>query len=265
MAMEVVQVLQHLGHDHPLMLIKPEETDDSWDLSCYGCQQPISISSSASSYYGCKRCVFFLHKSCAELPHHMTHPSHPQHPLTLHPNPILGNVCDVCRGSGNRFLYRCYDCDYDIDIKCALVVLSIQQSIEHTSHPHQLIPMRKESTFSCDACGIKHEGTSFLCTTCGFWINQKCASSPINLKLNNHHHHTLSLIYILPERHECQICSEEICRRNWAYSCSECHYRTHLHCALLDKGHSTYTSALQLFSFLLVNDFLCLCFFYLFI
>ncbi|KAI8562125.1 hypothetical protein RHMOL_Rhmol03G0010300 [Rhododendron molle] len=208
MAMEVVQ-LQHLGHDHPLMVIKKEETDDSWDLSCYGCEQPISISSSSSSsyYYGCKRCSFFLHKICAKPPDKMTHPSHPQHPLTLLPNnpntyPNYYNSsyaeCDVCRECFNRFTYHCSLCEYDIDMKCALVVLSIQQNIKHTSHPHQLIPLQKKSMFSCDACGIRHEGISFLCTTCGYWINQKCASSPINLKLNNHHHHTLSLIYSIP-------------------------------------------------------------------
>ncbi|XP_058207620.1 uncharacterized protein LOC131320786 [Rhododendron vialii] len=241
MAVEVVQV-QNLGHDHPLMLIKKEETDESWDLSCYGCGQPISISSSSSSYYGCKGCVFFLHKTCAQLPHNMTYPCHPQHPLTLLPNPpYVGGVsaqCDVCREIFNRFTYHCSLCKYDIDVKCALVVPSIQQSIEHTSHLHQLIPMLKESMFSCDACGIKHEGTSFLCTTCGYWINQKCASSPIDLKLNNHHHHTLSLIYSIPglfQEIHCSICSEEICRRSWAYSCSECHYLVHLHCAVSDK------------------------------
>ncbi|KAF7149255.1 hypothetical protein RHSIM_Rhsim03G0012500 [Rhododendron simsii] len=242
--MQVVQV-QNLGHDHPLMLIKAEETEAIWDLSCYACEQPISISSSSSSYYGCKRCVFFLHKTCAELPHNMTHPYHPQHPLTLLPSPPQAtHSCDVCRGRCNRFTYRCHDCDYDIDMKCALAVLSIQQSIKHTSHPHQLIILQMESMFLCYACGIKHEGTSFLCTTCGFWINEECASSPINLKLNKHHHHTLSLIYFIPQevyQHRspyCEICSKRIYRRFWVYSCSECRYLVHLHCAVLDKKNN---------------------------
>ncbi|XP_058196864.1 uncharacterized protein LOC131312875 isoform X2 [Rhododendron vialii] len=252
MAMEVVQVLQQ-GHDHPLMLIKKEETDDSWDLSCYGCEQPISISSS-SSYYGCKGCVFFLHKTCAQLPHNMTHPSHPQHPLTFLPSPPkAGHNCDVCDGSCNRFLYRCYDCDYDIDMKCALVVLSTQQSIEHPSHEHQLIPLQKESMFLCDACGEEHKGSSFLCTNCGYWINQKCAESPLNLKLNNRHEHTLSLFYFIPQklyqsfivlqgkqgnRAYCITCSKEIYRRNWVYCCSGCPYLVHLHCALSNESEN---------------------------
>ncbi|KAF7146864.1 hypothetical protein RHSIM_Rhsim03G0012600 [Rhododendron simsii] len=245
MSMEDVQVLQHLGHDHPLMLIKPEETNVLWDLSCYGCEQPISISSSSSSYYGCKGCVFFLHKTCAELPHQMTHPSHPQHPLTLLHSPSISTTdCDVCNEVCNRLFYHCDDCDYDIDMKCALLVLSIQKSIDHKSHPHQLILLERESMFLCDGCGIKHEGTSLLCTTCGFWINQKCASSPINLKLDNHHDHTLSLFYSVPwqyyqPRPFCKICSERIYKRFWVYCCSECRYLVHLRCAVSHKEHST--------------------------
>lgn len=187
--------VQHMGHEHPLMLIRAEETDDSWDLSCYGCEQPISFSSS-SSFYGCKRCVFFLHKTCAQLPHQMTHPCHPQHPLTLLPSPPLKNhTCDVCSQNCNRFIYRCYDCNYDIDLKCALEVLGVQQSIDHPSHDHRLITWQKESMFLCHAFGIKDEGTSYLCTTCGFWINQKCAAPRPTVKLNNHPH-TLTLIYL---------------------------------------------------------------------
>ncbi|KAF7147484.1 hypothetical protein RHSIM_Rhsim03G0013000 [Rhododendron simsii] len=265
--MEVVQV-QNLGHDHPLMLIKAEETEAVWDLSCYGCEQPISIlSSSSSSYYGCKRCTFFLHKSCAEIPHQMIHPCHPQHPLTLLPNPpsaghycdvckkFKGHYCDVCTQYCNRFIYRCYDCNFDIDLKCALEVLGIQLSIDHPSHDPQLIPLQKESMFLCDACGTEHKGTSYLCTTCGFWINQKCAASPLTLKLNNHPH-TLTLNYLVPQeefhRHsheepkcqvchrrnlelKCQICPLTIYRRNWAYYCSECNYLAHLHCAVSNE------------------------------
>ncbi|KAH7854567.1 hypothetical protein Vadar_015436 [Vaccinium darrowii] len=244
-AMEDVQI-KHLGHDHSLMPIKPEETDAGWDLTCYGCEQPISVSSSSSNYYGCKGCSFFLHKTCAEQPREMIHTSHPQHLLTLLADPRTLNyggdaVCDICRKNCNRFTYHCSLCNYDIDMKCALVVLSIQRSIEHTSHPHKLIPLQKESMLLCDACGEEHKGTSFLCTTCGFWINQKCASSPLTLKLNNDsHHHTLSLIYFIPQGHDhCRICSKELYRRSWAYSCSECCYFVHLDCAVSDKEHST--------------------------
>ncbi|KAH7853226.1 hypothetical protein Vadar_000258 [Vaccinium darrowii] len=237
-AEEAAQVRLDLGHYHPLIPITNEETKDSWDLTCYGCEQPIKD----MSFYGCKQCLFFLHPSCRDLPRQLTHFYHPQHSLTLLPSPpSITHICDICRGSCNRFIYRCDRCDYDIDMKCATVVLTIQQRINHPSHEHQLTPLLQESMFLCGGCGKEHKGTSFLCTTCGFWINQKCASasSPPNLKLN--HPHTLFLFYFVEKDNQpCKICHEKIHRRYWVYRCSECRdYVVHFHCAMSAKEHST--------------------------
>ncbi|KAH7854795.1 hypothetical protein Vadar_017880 [Vaccinium darrowii] len=241
-AEEAAQVRVDLGHYHPLILIRKEETKARWDLTCYGCEKPILD----ESFYGCKQCLFFLHQSCRNIPPELTHPYHPQHPLTFRPIPAYQRSadCDICDEFCERFTYHCSACEYDIDMKCALVLLSVQRSIQSKSHPHQLIPLLQESTFLCAACGIKHEGTSFLCTTCGFWFNQKCASSPLNLNLSNHHPHTLSLFYFIEEDYNhlprCKICSEIIDRRYWVYRCSECRdYDVHFHCAVSAKEHST--------------------------
>ncbi|KAH7853283.1 hypothetical protein Vadar_000908 [Vaccinium darrowii] len=251
------EAAQRWGHYHELMPITKEETESRWDLTCYGCEKPILD----KSFYGCKNCQFFLHQSCRDLPRELTHPYHPQHPLTFRPIPAYQGtaICDICRGECKRFTYHCSLCKYDIDMKCALMGLSIQSSIDHTNHPHKLIPLQKESMFSCDACGEEHKGASFLCTTCGLWINQKCASSPLNLKLTHHHHHTLSLSYaISKDDHQsylrCKICSERIYRRYWVYRCSECRCFVHFHCAVSAKEHSTYTSALLLFSLVFENN-----------
>ncbi|CAL5422077.1 unnamed protein product [Camellia sinensis] len=64
----------------------------------------------------------------------------------------------------------------------------------------------------CDACGTKHEGTSYLCTTCGFWVNQNCADSlPSTIKLNNNPH-PLTLIYSIPFETWpiCAICNKRV-------------------------------------------------------
>ncbi|KAH7864908.1 hypothetical protein Vadar_011402 [Vaccinium darrowii] len=229
------EAAQRLGHDDPLMLITKEETEDSWDLTCYGCQKPILD----MSFYGCKDCLFFLHRSCSNPPRELTHPHHPQTPPQIPFNPAYQGTCDVCGEDLKRFTYHCSRCKYDIDMKCALVMLSIQQSIQHKSHPHQLIPLLHESIFLCAACGIKHQGTSFLCTTCGYWINQKCASSPLNLKLSDHPGHTLSLFYFIEEHFYlpcCKICFQTIHRRYWVYRCSKCKsYVVHLQCAANNK------------------------------
>ncbi|XP_028124444.1 uncharacterized protein LOC114321487 [Camellia sinensis] len=171
--------LEHFCHDHPLIL-RTDYMEEGVKVHCYGCQQPISGLS-----YGCTKCKFFFHKSCAELPGEMTyHPAHPEHPLTLLSKPPYSCICDVCREHCDRFVYNCFQCQFDVDIRCASVVSNIQQRIELKCHPHQLIPLEKSAMFFCDACGEEHGGTSYLCTTCGFWVSQKCANSlPSTIKL----------------------------------------------------------------------------------
>ncbi|CAL5425138.1 unnamed protein product [Camellia sinensis] len=232
--------LEHFSHDHPLIL-RTDYMEEGVKVHCYGCRQPISGLS-----YGCTKCEFFLHKSCAELPREMTyHPAHPEHPLTLLSKPPYYCTCDVCREHCDRFVYNCFRCKFDVDIRCASVVSNIQQRIELKCHPHQLIPLEKSTTFFCDACGEEHGGTSYLCTTCGFWVSQKCANSlPSTIKLGDHHHpHPLTLIYFIPYTHRhdnCRICNKPLYRRNWLYYCSDskCTYFVHVNCVASKMEHS---------------------------
>ncbi|KAL7248454.1 hypothetical protein ACSBR2_003229 [Camellia fascicularis] len=228
--------LEHFSHDHPLILKTEHMYDDDGVviISCYACEQLII---SGQSYYGCNHCWYFLHKSCAALPDKITYPSHLEHPLTLFSNPAYDSCCDVCGETCNRFIYHCSRCKFDVDLKCASVAYSIQQRIEHKSHKqHQLISLQKPAMFLCYACGTKHEGTSYLCTTCGFWVNQDCADSlPSTIKLTNHPH-PLTLIYSFPFKYYkscCAICDKKVYRRNWIYYC-ECRYFVHVNCATLE-------------------------------
>ncbi|KAI8015766.1 hypothetical protein LOK49_LG05G00360 [Camellia lanceoleosa] len=249
--------LEHFSHDHPLILYTElmydgDDDDGVAKISCYACEQLII---SCQSYYGCNRCWFFLHKSCAELPKKITHPSHLEHPLALFSNPTYNSGCDFCGESCNRFIYQCSPCKFDVHLKCASVAYSIQKRIEHKSHTqHQLISLQKPAMFFCDACGTKHEGTSYLCTTCGFWVNQHCADSlPSTIKLTNHPH-PLTLIYSMPFEYDgpwanCAICGEQVYRRNWVYYCSdsECKYFVHVNCATSEtERYIEYKSELNL-------------------
>ncbi|KAI7992855.1 THO complex subunit 4D [Camellia lanceoleosa] len=58
----------------------------------------------------------------------------------------------------------------------------IQQVVRHDAHQHPLISIQRPALFFCFACGREHRGASYLCTTCGFWINQKCALLPSSIK-----------------------------------------------------------------------------------
>ncbi|XAR67954.1 hypothetical protein NMG60_11002910, partial [Bertholletia excelsa] len=218
-------------HDHSLIFNEMPTNN----MNCYACEQPIS-----GPLYDCKRCLFFLHKSCAELPRELTHPYHPEHALILRPNPPTNYACcrcDVCSEICTRFIYHCSTCKFDVDINCALVVHNVQQRVQQACHQHELTPLHKPALFFCDACGTEHKGPSYLCTTCGFWANEQCVSLPTTIKLrDNHHPHPLILTYSIPYEYyryipRCNICHVSIYRRHWTYGCHECQYWVHVYCA----------------------------------
>ncbi|THG04653.1 hypothetical protein TEA_004782 [Camellia sinensis var. sinensis] len=113
--------------------------------------------------------------------------------------------------------------------------LNENRKIELNFHEHPLIPIQRPALFLCDACGIKHEGSSYQCGTCQFWVNQKCASLMSTIK-HSDHDHFLSLTYSLPYedyrfKSYCDICSKKVNRANWLYCCAECKYCAHVNCA----------------------------------
>lgn len=74
--------IKHFGHDHLLTLcyFKERETCDFCKACC---------KLAADLAYSCDSCVYFLHKSCAELPLQLEHPLHPPHPLVLFPGTLF--------------------------------------------------------------------------------------------------------------------------------------------------------------------------------
>ncbi|CAL5337557.1 unnamed protein product [Camellia sinensis] len=235
--------LEHLSHEHPLIL-EEEHKGDEVEVSCYGCRQPISGPS-----YNCKQCKHFsLHKVCAKLPKQIEHPMHPQHPLFLFPNPSHSQTaceCSVCQRPCKGFTYICFPCKFEIDLLCALMMWKI----EHECHKHALTPLQRPALFLCDACGTRHEGPSYQCTTCQFWVNQNCASLPSTINYSGHHH-LLHLTYYLSYEHfrftsYCKICIKFVDRAYWAYYCAECKYFAHVNC-LTSKAKLSSESEIKL-------------------
>ncbi|KAH7857526.1 hypothetical protein Vadar_013638 [Vaccinium darrowii] len=228
--------LQQCIHDDPL-IFEEEHQQDGAEVSCYGCNQTIS-----GPCYFCRKCNhFFLHKVCAELPKKMENPKHPQHPLDLLSRPPCSQSssdqlpceCGVCGQPCKSFTYSCSLCEFNVDVMCALM----EHKIEHKFHDHLLTPLLRPTLFLCDACGARHEGTSYKCRTCKFWVNQKCASLPSTMDRSEYHvhKHPLSLTYSFPyERFRftayCKVCFKEIERGNWAYVCVDCKYFAHVNC-----------------------------------
>lgn len=107
----------------------------------------------------------YLHKSCAELPKQIN--------LSLLPRPC-GFYCDIFRGSV-KVSYACIDCEFDVCAFCAFE----QRVLHHQGHKvHTLTLMKKTVLFECDTCNKTAEDSSYVCTTCDFWIHMSCAFPP---------------------------------------------------------------------------------------
>ncbi|KAM0070507.1 putative chromatin regulator PHD family [Helianthus debilis subsp. tardiflorus] len=194
-------------------------------------------------YYYCKACDYSLHKFCAELPRTLqNNPLHPYHNLdrTLYKYRFECFFCNLLWK--DEYFYYCGLCDYKM---CFICATTLQQKINHASHPHQLERMFYRIVSPCGACGNKHDGFFFQCTTCPvFRINLDCALLPakllIQISTNStfSHSHPLTLAYSFPQSKykakfhpRCRVCNCKFHLHLWNYKGGKCLYYVHVDCA----------------------------------
>ena len=107
--------------------------------------------------YCCKRCYFFLHKSCAEYPTEIQLSLHLDHPLKLQTGTSkFRERCDFCEV-----------CNFKIDFTYARMLLDFHENdsyyIKHYSHRHDLSINKKK--MNDDACCCACKNTSRLKVT----------------------------------------------------------------------------------------------------
>ncbi|KAF8403914.1 hypothetical protein HHK36_012020 [Tetracentron sinense] len=166
--------IQHFSHVHPLQLSNLQQERQ---VQCNGCNEQCT-----ELAYRCLPCNYTLHKSCAQIPRSIKHPSHPDHPLTLLATPPYANTsfsCDACGRQGSAFSFHCAICEFDIHANCA----SLPRKILHQAHPHELLLLYAspygEVTYTCDICGAigSDHHWMYRCATCGFDAHLGCATS----------------------------------------------------------------------------------------
>jgi hypothetical protein len=199
------------------------------EVVCPGCQEP-----GFGPAYKCSfpKCTFFLHKSCSEqLSHVIQHPVHPEHALFLQ-LPSSDNCCDVCRKDcDDSLFYRCFTCDFDIDIKCE----SRWRISAEDCHQHSLFPMLHQIQFTCTACAEESNDIAYQCNDCRVLIHRECAEFSRTIKTSTHVH-SLTRTYSLrrvkkQENVLCLLCRKKVNTEYAAYYCRECDYIAHMECA----------------------------------
>ncbi|KAE8702978.1 Pentatricopeptide repeat superfamily protein [Hibiscus syriacus] len=228
--------LQHIGHEHPLVLmhhqIVASEDEDERAGCGFGCGIPLE-----GWIYGCSECKFYLHKGCAELDlqPRLNHPFHPQHTLTFLPKSPYScgeYVCSLCGGMFSGFVYHCATCQFDLDINCALLQSSMSANFPISLHPHPLLFIENHNDqvkYDCSGCMKSLSGPIYHCPDCSypshFNLHKECGELPLEMNHSYDRNHPLTLLPKLPTHPE--KCSCYLCRTQWrgfVYSCSLCNF-----------------------------------------
>ncbi|GLT37116.1 hypothetical protein SLA2020_114510 [Shorea laevis] len=225
--------IQHFTHRHPLQLVDLNKEQD--EVYCSICRKLCS-----DVVYGCRKCNFFLHHSCMDIPQVINqHQFHPKHSLVLLTTPSY--KCQGCDKHCSGLAYRCGPCNFQLDVKCALLPTADCEGaewIQHFTHQHplQLVdPEKEEDKVHCSICGKLCSDLIYGCKTCNFFLHHSCMDIP--RKIDQHQFHPEhSLVLFTKSSYKCQGCDKD-CRLGLAYRCELCYFMLDVECAFLPTAN----------------------------
>ncbi|PKI49170.1 hypothetical protein CRG98_030448 [Punica granatum] len=142
--------LQHPYHEHGLIL---QELSQNFTWRCYTCKRYVE----GGWAYHCIDCNFFLHKSCAESPPEIQHPSHPQHPLELISSEIVESIhldLPLIRKAGSIKCSLCFNEGYALrSLSVPKEDLSETRLFEHV-HEHPMRLQCVEGGYRSSGCHV---------------------------------------------------------------------------------------------------------------
>ncbi|XP_048132580.1 uncharacterized protein LOC115743129 isoform X2 [Rhodamnia argentea] len=231
-----MESIGHFSHPHLLTrcLIKDKE-----EVKCFACTKCCS-----NQYYSCDECRFFLHEECTKLPMEIKkHPLHTDHTLILGPTAYyIGIVyCDACDNRCRGFTFRCEECDFDLDIDCALKLISprvggVPLLVKHFSHDHDLVlteEIDKDESARCEGCDRRCLSDTYTCNLCKFFLHKSCAELNMELQHRLHEAHSLKLrtsSSVYDGRAWCDSCGKRV--RGFVYHCEICQFDLDIVCSL---------------------------------
>ncbi|GLT99257.1 hypothetical protein SLE2022_167050 [Rubroshorea leprosula] len=227
--------IQHFTHWHPLRFVDLNKEQDQ--VFCSICQKLCS-----DAVYGCRKCKFFLHHSCMDIPQVINqHQFHPKHSLIL--LTTQSYKCQGCDKHCSGLAYRCGQCDFQLDVKCALLPTADCEGaewIQHFTHQHplQLVdPEKEEDEVHCSICGKLCSDLIYGCKKCNFFLHYSCAIDLLPQTIQDHPfhpNHSLKIkSYNYPSYCFCFACGNDE-TNVVGYCCVDCsQFQMHLNCSKL--------------------------------
>ncbi|CAA7032494.1 unnamed protein product [Microthlaspi erraticum] len=221
--------ITHFAHEHNLRLKKDDVAFDE-SILCSACVSPIG----SNTFYKCSDCDFILHETCANFPKKKRHFLSPK-PLALHTNLSDNKDCNACRQICCKgFVYT--DEYKSFDLLC----MSITQPFLHGCHPHPLLYMKVDFDDpvirTCQCCGIRAQGNVLGCVKCDFYLDFRCATLPLTVRLHRYDDHALTLCYDgkASDKCWCDVCERRTIPNTWFYTCKDCGGTFHVLCVVGD-------------------------------
>ncbi|EXB57302.1 hypothetical protein L484_011389 [Morus notabilis] len=234
--------IEHWSHQqHPLLLRKDEQQGLPTSFTCEICDE-YSVAVNDELYYVCDSCKFYVHKSCAESPRQINHYFHPSHPLTLFTR--RNYYCDSCHQYfTNAVSFKCAQCNFDMDVKCALmppITCESQEHIQHFSHQHPLPLVQdvdnRNKTKLCFVCHLTcSSGTDYGCTKCRHFLHKSCAELPREIKHSVHPNHGLLALGVTHAWFTCSLCDKKD-GQTLLFKCRQCTFQLCVKCGMTVKG-----------------------------
>ncbi|ESQ32721.1 hypothetical protein EUTSA_v10003740mg [Eutrema salsugineum] len=228
--------ITHFAHSEHNLSLNKDGIALEESILCDACVRPIG----SNTFYCCSDCSFILHETCANLPKKKRHFLSTK-PLTLtnmNTVAIEYNKCSAClQHCGRGFMYREHY-SKKFDLLCS----TITEPFIHGSHSHPLLFINNverddEIIKTCRGCGKRIEGMVLGCTKCSFYLDFRCATLPLTVRLDRYDDHPLTLCYgdeKASGKYWCDVCERETDPETWFYTCEHCGVTLHVFCVLGD-------------------------------
>ncbi|KAI3818662.1 hypothetical protein L1987_12477 [Smallanthus sonchifolius] len=105
---------------------------------------------------------------------------------------------------------------------------------KHFSHAHNLIihQTHEAAKMSCSGCNSPVIGTVYACWQCNFVLHEQCFHATRSLKHPSHPSHPLTLVPYPTYPSNSFYCNScKLTGTGLSYSCSDCEFDLHVHCA----------------------------------